>query len=207
MTNRILFTVSLMICSSYLFGQNEEPTSEKQWNFSADANFYFFPDEFIFLPIFKADKNNLHLEARYNYEDMETFSGWVGYNFSGGDELEYTFTPMIGGVVGLSNGIAPGLELTLGYKNFELYSEMENLFDFGDRENNFYYNWTDLTYSPTDWLWLGISGQRTRLYQTDVNIQRGFILGGGFKQWELTTYFYNLDVENPFFLVTLSVGF
>lgn len=107
----------------------------------------------------------------------------------------------------MSNGIAPGLELTLAYKDFELYSEMENLFDFGDRENNFYYNWTDLTYSPTDWLWLGISGQRTRLYQTDVEIQRGFILGGGLKQWELTTYFYNLDVDNPFFLVTLSVGF
>ena len=207
MKNRILFTLSLMICSLYLFGQTEEAPFEKKWNFNADANNYFFPDDYFFLPVFKADKNKLHLEARYNYEDMETFSGWVGYNFNGGDEFEYTFTPMLGGVVGLSNGIVPGLEMTLTYKNFELYSEMENLFDLGERENDFYYNWTDLTYSPTDWLWLGISGQRTRLYQTDVEIQRGLILGGGFKQWELTSYFYNLDIENPFFLVTISVGF
>lgn len=199
--------ILVLITTLWSTAQESPSPSEKQWSFNADANNYFFPDEFIFLPIFKADKNTLHLEARYNYEDLETFSGWIGYNFMGGDELEYTFTPMLGGVVGSSNGIAPGLELTLTYKNFEFYSEMENLFDLSDKENNFYYNWSDLTYSPTDWLWLGISGQRTRLYQTDVNIQRGFILGGGFKQWELTTYFYNLDLENPFFLVTLSVGF
>jgi hypothetical protein len=197
----------VLVTTLWSAAQESSSTSEKQWNFGADANFYIFPDDFFVLPVFRADKNNLHLEARYNYEDMETFSGWVGYNFSGGDEFEYTFTPMIGGVVGLSNGIAPGLELTLTYKNFEFYSEMENLFDLGESENNFYYNWTDLTYSPTDWLWLGISGQRTRLYQTDVEIQRGLILGGGFKQWELNSYFYNLDVEDPFFIITLAVSF
>lgn len=205
---KTLLLLPVLLISAYGISQAQESTpSEKQWDFSVDANNYFFPDDYFFLPVFKADKNKLHLEARYNYEDMETFSGWVGYNFNGGDEFEYTFTPMLGGVVGLSNGIAPGLEMTLTYKNFELYSEMENLFDLGERENDFYYNWTDLTYSPTDWLWLGISGQRTRLYQTDVEIQRGLILGGGIKQWELNGYFYNLDVEDPFFIFTLSVSF
>jgi hypothetical protein len=203
----ICFCLVLTSCLSQVFGQEEEKPPPSTWDFSIDANNYFFRDDFIFLPIFRADKNKLHLEARYNYEDMETFSGWIGYNFSGGEALSYTFTPMLGGIVGLTDGIAPGLEFTLAYKNFELYSEMENVFDLSDTENNFYYNWTDFTYSPTDWLWVGISGQRTRLYQTEVDIQRGLILGGGLKQWELTTYFYNLDVDNPFFLVTLSVSF
>lgn len=183
-------------------------SDSSQWNFSTDVNFYLIPDDFFVLPVFRADKDKLHLEARYNYEDRETFSGWIGYNFSGGDDVfSYTFTPMLGGVVGLSNGIAPGLEFTITYKNFELYSEMENLFDLQDSENNFYYNWADLTYSPTDWLWLGISGQRTRLYQTDLEIQRGIIVGAGFKNIELTTYSYNIGFDDPFFIITLSASF
>jgi hypothetical protein len=185
-----------------------QTTDSSYWEFSADANFYIMQDDFFVLPVFRADKNKLHLEARYNYEDIETFSGWIGYNFKGGDDVfSYVFTPMIGGVFGLSNGIAPGLEFTLTYKNFELYSEMENLFDLSDKENNFYYNWADLTYSPTDWLWVGISGQRTRLYQTDLEIQRGIILGAGFKNIELTTYTYNIGFDDPFFIITLSANF
>ena len=188
--------------------QQSSPSADgKKWDFNADANFYFIPDDFFILPVFKADNGKLHLEARYNYEDRETFSAWAGYNFSGGENLEYTITPMIGGVVGLSKGIAPGLEFTLNFKNFELYSESEYLIATNTRENNFYYNWSDFTYSPNDWLWFGISGQRTRLYQTALDIQRGVLIGGGLKQWELTTYLYNLGFDDPFVLVTLSVGF
>jgi len=95
--------------------------------------------------------------------------------------------------------------LSLG--RFELYSEMEYLFEVNANENNFYYNWSDLTYSPADWLWVGISGQRTRLYETDLDIQRGLILGGGWKNWELTSYFYNIGTDDHFVLLTLSAYF
>ncbi len=169
--------------------------------------FIFFSDDFVFLPVFIANKKALHLEARYNYEDRETFSAWAGYNFSGGDKFEYTFTPMIGGVFGLTKGIAAGIEITLNYKGFELYSEGEYLFDSKSSENNFFYNWTDLTYSPKDWLWFGISGQRTRLYQTNLNIQRGLLVGGALKNWELTGYLYNLGFDDPFILLTVSLSF
>lgn len=195
-----------LVCSAELLHAQQDSTSG--WDVSTDLNFYLIPDDFFALPVFRADKNNWHLEARYNYEDRETFSGWVGYNFSGGDDaFSYTFTPMLGGVVGLSNGIAPGLEFTLTYKKFELYSEMENLFDLQDNENDFYYNWADLTYSPTDWFWFGISGQRTRLYQTALEIQRGLQVGVGLKHVELNTYVYNIGYDDSFVVITLSANF
>lgn len=207
MKNRILPALLMVVGSIAAFGQNETAAPEKKWNFNAASNFYFIPDDFFVLPVVKADKNRLHLEARYNYEDRETFSGWVGYNFMGGDEFEYTFTPMLGGVAGLSNGMAAGLEVTLGYKGFELYSELENFFDPKTRDNDFFYMWTDFTFAPKDWLWFGLSGQRTRLYQTDVELQKGIIVGAGLKNWELTMYVYNLGFDDPFLLLTLSVGF
>ena len=91
-----------------VFAQADTASNPPSWQFNADVNFYLIPNDFFVLPVFRADKNKLHLEARYNYEDRQTFSGWIGYNFKGGNKLEYTITPMVGGVVGLSNGIAPG---------------------------------------------------------------------------------------------------
>ncbi len=37
------------------------------------------------------------------------------------------------------------------------------------------------------WLSVGISGQRTRLYQTNLDIQRGLLAGASLKNWELTS--------------------
>lgn len=201
-----IICIGIVVWSSIgLYAQDQDSTGG--WSFSTDINAYIMPDDFFVLPVFRADKNRLHLETRYNYEDLETFSGWIGYNFNGGNEFSYAFTPMLGAVIGNSKGIAAGLEMTLVYKKFELYSEMENLFDLEDKENSFYYNWADLTFSPTDWLWLGISGQRTRLYQTDLEFQRGLLVGAGLKNWELNTYCYNLGFDDPFFIITLSANF
>ena len=190
-----------------VFAQVDTASHSPIWEFNADVNFYLVPNDFFVLPVFRADKNKLHLEARYNYEDRQTFSGWIGYNFKGGNKLEYTITPMVGGVVGLSNGIAPGLEITLAFNRFEFYSEGELFFDFKSTENNFLYNWTDITYSIKDWLWFGLSGQRTRLYQTNVDIQRGLLLGGGLNRWELNAYWYNIGSDHSFVILALSKEF
>jgi hypothetical protein len=198
-----LIVLFLPLLQSISYSQDEDSLTSSGWALTAETDLYF-TDPFIFLPILITDKGNLHLEVRYNYEDLKTFSGWAGYNFFGGEEFEYFITPMIGVAVGRTDGVAPGLEFTLSYAGFELYSESEYLFDFESEENNFFYSWTDLTYSPLDWLWLGISGQRTRLYQTDVEIERGLILGSAYKNFEITSYFYNPFTDEFFFMLSLS---
>lgn len=206
MRKLISFLLAVSI-SAVALAQEKDSLGEKVWSFNPDVNLYFIPDDFFVLPVFKADRKWLHLEARYNYEDRETFSGWVGYNFTGGKKLEFTITPMIGGAIGLTQGITTGLEMTWTLGKFELYTESEYLIDPQNTENNFFYNWSDLSYSPTDWLWVGISGQRTKVYETDLDIQRGILVGAGFKSWEVTTYVYNLGWEDPFVLLTFSAFF
>ena len=80
---------------------------ETKWSFSASASTYIVPDfqEYV-QPTFTADHDWLHIETRYNYEDLATGSTWVGYNFSGGRKLEWEFTPMLGAVLGRTTGIA-----------------------------------------------------------------------------------------------------
>lgn len=178
------------------------------WTFGAEANLYAFEGgERIFLPTFKADRGWFHGEARYNYEDLNTFSAWVGYNFRGGQKLEYVLTPMLGGVTGQTKGVALGYEATLTLGKFEFYTEGEFVKDASTKENNFFYSWTDLAYSPRDWWWIGISGQRTKLYQTELEFQRGLFLGGALGNWSLTAYGYNIGFAEPFLLLTLGAEF
>lgn len=197
--------ICTMLCSYSTFAQEQDTISKSKWNHNLEALFYILQDEFIFLPIYAVDNDWLHLEARYNYEDMNTFSGWFGYNFSGGNKFLYTITPMVGGIAGNINGIAPGLEFDFEFYGFELYSESEYVFDLQDKENDFYYNWTDFTYSPLDWLWFGLSTQRTRLYQTDLEFQSGLLIGGGFKWFGLSGYLYNPGSDDPYLILSLSI--
>lgn len=200
-------TLALILFAGSASAQDDPDSTG--WEFGADANFYFFPGgERILLPVFRADIDWLHLEARYNYEDLETFSAWVGYNFKGGGEkADYVFTPMIGAATGLTKGVAAGLEFTVTLGKFEIYSESEYLWDASSKEYNFMYTWTDLTFSPRDWWWVGLSAQRTRLYQTELDIQRGLLLGAAAKNWEFTGYVYNVGFAEPFVLLTVSLGF
>jgi hypothetical protein len=204
---------SILILFPFLAGFNvaaQQPDSlsvGNAWGGSADVNFYFMKDDFFVLPVFRADKGWLHLEGRYNYESEGTFSVWGGYNISGGNKFEYLFTPMVGFVAGDIVGVAPGLEMTLGFHGFELYSESEYFIAPDNPGNDFFYAWTDLTWSPLDWLWVGISGQRTRLFETDVEIQHGLILGGGYRDWELSGYLYNPGSDDLFFITTVSWSF
>ena len=113
-------------------------TAGRQWSFSFTADGYVVPqDQSYISPTFTADHQWLHLEARYNYEDLETGSLWVGYNFSAGHKLMLNVTPMIGGVFGKTTGVAPGDEVSLSFKKLELSSQGEYVFDTKDSSGSF----------------------------------------------------------------------
>jgi len=181
---------------------------EKAWSFSASASTYIVPDfqEYV-QPTLTADRGWLHLETRYNYENLETGSVWLGYNFGGGEKLEWEITPMLGGVFGNTTGIAPGYKFSLAYWKFELSSEGEFVFDVGTSEGSFFYTWSELSISPLDWFRFGLVGQRTRAYQTDVDIQRGLLVGFSYKKIDFTTYVFNLDRDKPTWVFSVGVSF
>ena len=133
----------------------------QQWSFSASAYTYFVPGAQDYVnPNVTADRGWLHLEARYNYEALETSSAWIGYNFSVGEKLVFEATLMLGGVFGMLDGIAPGYNVSLSYWKLNLSSQGEYVFDTADRSGNFFYTWSELSYSPVDWFRAGLVVQR-----------------------------------------------
>ena len=182
--------------------------AEKDWSFSASVYTYIVPDDSDYAqPTITADHGWLHLEARYNYEALETGSVWVGYNFGGGEKLSWELTPMLGGVLGDTTGIAPGYRGSVSWWWLELYSEGEYVFDTGDSSDNFFYNWSELTLSPVDWFSFGMVTQRTKVYETDREIQRGFLVGFSYKALDLTTYVFNPDDSDPTVVIAVALSF
>jgi hypothetical protein len=207
--------LAALILVGHALGQTQPPpapytastppaAAEPAWSFAASAYTYFVPGDRDYVqPTFTADRDWLHLELRYNYEAIDTGSLWLGYNFSGGDELAFEIKPMLGVVFGDNSGIAPGYKGSLGWRRFELYSEGEYVIDTGNG-SDFFYNWSELTFAPVDALRFGVVTQRTRLYQSDREIQRGLLLGFTGKRLDFTGYVFNLDEAKP--IVVFSVG-
>jgi len=187
----------------------EQPdANDKAWSFSASAYTYVVPDDSNDVqPTFTADRGWLHLEARYNYEAHGTGSAWIGYNFSGGETVEWEFTPMCGGIFGDTAGLAPGYKGSLSWRKLELYSEGEYVFDTRSSSDSFFYNWSELALSPVEWFRFGLVTQRTRVYKTDRDIQRGLLAGFSYKKWSLTGYALNPDDDAPAFVLAVGLTF
>ena len=183
------------------------PTGQRDWSFTASAYAYFLPDsEDLGVGTLWADRGRLHLQVRYQYEARDTASAWIGAGCDGGSKVEWELAPMVGLVLGDLDGIAPGYKGSLRWKSLQLYSEGEYVFDFEGSDGSFFYNWSELTVSPADWVRLGIATQRTRAYASDRDLQRGLMAGFTFGALSATGYVLNPD-HDPTLVVSLGAEF
>jgi hypothetical protein len=184
-----------------------EASGDTPWSFSAAVYTYIVPDSGNYgQPTLTADRGWLHLEARYNYEELDTGSAWVGYNFSGGDHLAWEFTPMLAGVFGKITGVAPGYKGSLSWWKLELFSEGEHVFDTGDSSDSFTYTWSELTLAPVEWFRFGLATQRTHA-QSDREIQEGVLVGFNYKKVDLSAYIFNPGDDEPTFAIAVGLRF
>jgi hypothetical protein len=154
-----------------------------------------------------ADRGPLHLEARYNYESVGARSVFVGWNLSGGEEITWELTPLLGGAWGTTRVFIPALEASAAWKQFDVYVEAEYVRASSGQQDSYVYAWTELGYRPAEWLRVGIAGQRTRIYGNERDIQRG-----PFAQltWERVTiggYWFNPGSSNQVFVGMIGVAF
>jgi hypothetical protein len=183
-------------------------TAAKAWDFNLSLSGYVVQSGQSYAsPTLTADHTKLHLEARYNYEAQKTGSLWVGYNLNVGKKVVLDATPMIGGVFGNLNAVAPGLEFTVTYKKLQLYSANEYLFDTNTSAGNYFYTWTQLTYAPVQWFNVGYVTQRTRAYQTPLDVQRGPMVGFTYKKLNFTTTVFNVGEADPTTVFGLAYSF
>jgi hypothetical protein len=185
------------------------PAFAEEWSFAL-TGFVFDPpeDSTYFSPIFYADRGALHLEARYNYEGLDTGSVFVGRTFETGENVTLTAIPMVGLVAGSTTGIAPGAEIEVAWRKLAIYAESEYVIDLEESDASFLYTWLEATVAPTDWLRFGIVSQRTRAYETGLDIQRGLLVELSHRDVSFGFHWFNPErSEDQVFAYAVSYEF
>lgn len=185
------------------------PAFAEEWSFAL-TGFVFDPPEesSYFSPIFYADRGALHLEARYNYEGLDTGSVFVGRTFETGESVTLTAIPLFGIVLGSTTGVAPGAEIEIAWRKLAVYAESEYVIDLEENDSSFLYTWLETTVTPTEWLRFGLVSQRTRTYESGLDIQRGLLVELSHRTVSFGFHWFNPDrSEDQVFAYALSYEF
>ena len=99
----------------------------------------------------------------------------------------------------------PDSKASRSYRKSAFSTEAEYLFGQATGQS-FFYNWSELCNAPIDSFRVGLAIQRTKVYQTEFDTQRGFLVGVSYKRVEFTTYVFNPDDE-PTVVLGFAVQF
>jgi hypothetical protein len=181
---------------------------ERPWTVTATVLGYFVPEAPDFaMVLVPLEIRRFHVEARYNYEALDSGSAFAGVNGHWGERVKLHLTPMIGGVFGALDGVVPALRLTVTWWKLDLYSESEIVVDIDESHESFFYNWSELGISPLAWLRGGIAIQRTHVVETPLAVQRGLFVGVTLGFATVSLYEFNAFWTTPTWVAAISATF
>ena len=182
---------------------------ESAWSGSANYSYYAMRDQPDFsVGVAAVERGKVRIEGRYGYEGRDAASLFAGWKLEGGnDAVSFTVTPMIGALFNKARGVIPGVEASASAGKFDAYIEAEAVHDLRSHESSYLYAWSELGWSPAKWIRLGAVGQRTRLVDTDRDIQRGLFVQLVAERVSLAAYAFNPDAASRYWVVSLSARF
>jgi hypothetical protein len=196
--------------------QDDTEKKEAKWDFSLLTFTYLAQHARDYVnPNFTADRDWLHLEARYNYEALKTGSVWTGYNFPSFcivKDLKVKATPMLGGVFGDITGIAPGYSIEASYKIINASTQGEYFFGAGTSSGDFFYSWSEFGASlpKADCIRAGLVVERTQA-SGNSDVRRGPLVGFNHKckdkDVDLTIYWLAPGSREATFVFAVTVEF
>ena len=171
-----------------------------------DYNLVQDDDDYL-MPTIVLELSGWHFEGRRNYEEKNSSSLWIGYNFEFGNEIKLNLIPLAGLVIGSVAGAAPGLELEISYDILNINIQSEYFFNAESIDDSFLYTWNEVGVAPTDWLYAGVVVERTRSYDADKEVQTGIYAGISYSDFYFTTYFFDPDQVDMSMLFALGWEF
>jgi len=151
-------------------------------------------------------KNNWYGEARYNYEEVETFSLYLGRAITGGNDLNYSFVPMLGGSVGKFKGVSTGVNVDMDYNKFFFSSQSQYSMPTNPYGHYFWYSWSEVGYQSLKWLYAGLSVQHTHDRLAGDDLQPGMMIGFTFNKFTIPVYTFDPFGNGRSFIVGFNMA-
>jgi hypothetical protein len=205
---RLLGGLALVIAADPACATEPKGSSESHVSVAATGYWYAMRDQPDFgVGVATLDRGPLHLEARYNYEARDSASLFAGWKFSGGDAVTWSVTPILGGLFGDARGVVPGVEASVAWDTLDFYVEAEYVRDLDDASASYFYAWSEIGWTPAQWLRVGLVGQRTRIVDNGRDLQRGvfvqFVAGNA----TLGIYAFNPDSGARYVIGSFALRF
>ena len=148
--------------------------------------------------------NNWYGEARYNFDELNTFSLYAGRKFSGSGNLSWEAIPLVGGLMGQMTGGSVGVNFGMDFRKLFFESQSQYSFSIENATDKFFYSWSELGYNATAWLYAGVAVQQTNIYKTIGKLEPGCMIGFSIKNWTIPFYAFNTVDEERYFVVGLN---
>ncbi|HTE32684.1 MAG TPA: hypothetical protein VK666_20025 [Chryseolinea sp.] len=152
-------------------------------------------------------KDNAYVEARYNYEALNSFSIYLGRTFAGTRGPTYSVTPILGCVFGAFKGVSAGANVAIEYKKLFFSTQSQYTRAFYESNADFLFAWSDVGYQLREWLYIGLSTQQT--YQPQgwsSQIEPGIALGVTLGKWTFPLYCFSPGDNLRYFVVGINYG-
>ena len=160
------------------------------------------------VPILNYESNShWYGEARYNYEDVNTFSLYVGKTFSNDNKLHFAITPMVGGVVGKYRGISSALNAVVEFDNLFFSTQTQHTIAFHEKNADFLFSWSEFGYQPWKWFFFGVTAQQTYMTGTDsLESEPGLFIGVSSGMWTFPIYVFRPMTISNYFVLGISLS-
>ena len=143
-------------------------------------------------------------EARYNYEEANTFSLYGGKTFAKEGKWGYSATPMVGAITGLMNGGSLGLNLDLNRQKLFLSSQSQYSFSIENHAQKYFMTWSELGYEAFSWCYSGVAVQQRKQYRKDPELETGYMIGFSFGKWVFPLYVFSPSKKEKYFVAGIN---
>ncbi len=148
--------------------------------------------------------NNWFGEIRYNYEELQTVSVNAGKKFSFNKQVNFSITPFAGLVLGRLTGGNAGSNISAEYQNLFFSSESQYTFSLKERSESFFFNWSEMGYQVTKFMYAGMALQFTHPFEIKNNWEPGFMVGIVYKNWTFPLYAFNPVQKNRNYVLGIN---
>lgn len=192
---RYLLTISLLYGHLLCAAQAKGGIEQYQYIGNGTAN--------AIVPVLHfQDARGWYGEARYNYDEANTFSVLGGRSFRLDKSGSMLLTPMLGVSAGNFEGFTTAVNYSMEKGPFFFSAQSQYSFSSNDTPD-FFFNWSEAGYQPLKWLFGGASVQYTKEQRFKGKLEPGLMLGFNWRNVSLPLYVFNVEKQERFFILGL----
>ena len=161
--------------------------------------------EYAWMPIVHYHtKKGIYTELRYNYDAEKAFSVNAGKTFSKKGEFNFDVTPMIGLVMGSFKGYNLNMNQQAEYKKFFYSTQAQYTIAAIEKNENFFYSWSETGYTISKKFFAGVSCQLTKLRAVPALADAGVMAGISLGNFSFPIYYFRPFSRNSFVIAGIN---